>query len=95
MATDLHTFLSIYNLVMKPENYIPRGYQTIGGMWTIDTWKFKEITVQLMDEGYTRKLFTSSPDIEVLERNNELTFIKGTIIDLDVRFYSNFFDIIK
>ena len=34
-------------------NYIPRDYKTIGGMWTVDTWKLGDLQYQLMDEGYT------------------------------------------
>lgn len=39
--------------VKQPEFYVPRDYQTIGGMWTVDTWQKGNIRVQLMDEGYT------------------------------------------
>ncbi len=39
--------------VKKTEFYMPRGYQTIGGMWTVDTWMRDGVQVKVMDEGYT------------------------------------------
>lgn len=36
MSSKIKTLIS---LVKKEENYIPRNYQTIGGMWTVDDYK--------------------------------------------------------
>ncbi len=46
----------VYDLisqVKKEDFYVPRGYKTIGGMWTVDTWMRDGVVVQVMDEGYT------------------------------------------
>ncbi len=58
----------IISLVKTKDNYVPRDYQTIGGMWTVDTWKIKDITVKLMDEGYTTVL--ESPTLKVVTGYN-------------------------
>ncbi len=53
-------FTAIWSQVCAGENYVPRDYQTIGGMWTVDTWKAiidgVEVTAQQMDEGWTMRL---------------------------------------
>lgn len=49
-------FNEIYNKIKQPENYVKRPYQTIGGMWTVDTWATPEWRAQSMDEGYTHVL---------------------------------------
>ena len=46
-------FWELHDCVRKDENYIPRDYQTVGGMWTVDTWKKGDLVLQLMDEGST------------------------------------------
>lgn len=51
--TPEELFTSIKLLVKTPENYVPRNYETIGGMWTTDTWKLGDVVFLLMDEGYT------------------------------------------
>lgn len=38
--------------------YIPRGYQSIGSMWAVDTWEHNGIKAQLLDEGYTWQVVT-------------------------------------
>lgn len=70
------SFYELAKLIRTKENYVPRNYQTIGGMWTVDTWKLNDITYQVMDEGYTEKIYT---DVVSVIRNyeNKLTFEKG------------------
>jgi hypothetical protein len=46
-------FCQIESIVKRSENYVPRNYQTIGGMWTVDTYRKGEVTYRTMDEGYT------------------------------------------
>ena len=53
----LTEFNKIYYDVAKPGNEVLRDYETIGGRWTVDTWKKGDWTAQLMDEGYTAVLF--------------------------------------
>ena len=54
------TIKEVFNQVVRDikneEFYVPRGYQTIGGMWTVDTWLKDNLRVQVMDEGYTTVL---------------------------------------
>lgn len=80
MEDSLAAFKSVEAAIRKPENYVPRNYQTVGGMWTVDTWELGETTFQLMDEGYTSRLH--SADLEVFEqyqydRGIFLNFVKG------------------
>lgn len=55
-----NVFIDLYRKVKVEQNYVERDYKTIGGMWTVDTWKkqFNDITIicNLMDEGYTKRL---------------------------------------
>lgn len=74
-------FIEIKKIIMTTENYIPRDYQTIGGMWTVDTYKMRDITLQVMDEGWTIKIFTDK--VSVIEKGKNLEIMKGTIIDLE------------
>lgn len=53
-------FNRVWEIIRKDENFIPRNYQTIGGMWTTDTWKKHGIRALLQDEGYTRALVTET-----------------------------------
>ena len=49
----------IFNFVRNTGAFVPRDYQTIGGMWTVDTYrsdKLPGVDVQLQDEGYTRAI---------------------------------------
>lgn len=50
--------------VKRDEFYCPRPYTTVGGMWTVDTWCRGDVTVQLMDEGYTILVF--APGLKVV-----------------------------
>lgn len=72
----MEAFNKVWDAIRKKENYIPRNYQTVGGMWTVDTWRYDNIIIQLMDEGYTQRILTT--DLDVFQNcRNELTFMKG------------------
>lgn len=47
------------------ENFVPRDYKTIGGMWTVETWQKDDFEVQLMDEGYTLVLLKMNDENKV------------------------------
>ena len=73
-------FYKIVRLVKTKENYVPRNYQTVGGMWTVDTYKLGNATVQLMDDGYTLVLI--APEIHIIDTVNDFEPKKGTEKDL-------------
>lgn len=78
--SDLLPLYQLIQAVKQPEFYVPRDYQTVGGMWTVDTWRRGDIEVLLMDEGYTTKVF--APGLEVVEGFNGedyATFHKGSM----------------
>lgn len=50
----------IITYVRQDAFYIPRDYQTIGGMWTVETWERDGIRLQIMDEGYTTRIISPS-----------------------------------
>ena len=59
--------------------YVPRNYQTMGGMWTVDTYVRGEVRVQVQDEGYTTKL--TAPGLEVITGYNGkeyVTYVQGS-----------------
>lgn len=71
--------------VKTPENYVPRDYQTIGGMWTVDTWRLGDITVQLMDEGYTTVI--RAPELEVVDGYHGIEYKQGSEADVQTLLY--------
>lgn len=51
-----NVFNKIISDVKQNKNFIPRDYQSMGGMWTVETWIKDDFKVQVMDEGYTTRL---------------------------------------
>lgn len=71
----------IVNAVKTGEHYVPRGYETIGGMWTIDMWRKDDVVVRLLDEGYTTII--TAPGLRVVDSGNGTVFEQGTVEDLE------------
>lgn len=65
--------------VQKEENYIPRDYDTVGGMWTVDTWKKNGVYFNIMDEGYTERIFVSDILEAVRKYDDSIIFYKGDV----------------
>ena len=78
----MNTFDTIFRSIAQKENYVPRNYKTIGGMWTIDTWEKNGIKVQLMDEGWTRKIHSDCVEVTFNEFSG-MVFYKGSLEDLE------------
>lgn len=75
---------AIVKLLKKPENYIPRNYQTIGGMWTVDTYALNGYKFRLEDEGYTQVLLNDSGSfMAILNFKNEISILRGTEQDFE------------
>jgi hypothetical protein len=72
---------TIVNAVKTGEHYVPRGYETIGGMWTIDMWRKDDVVVRLLDEGYTTII--TAPGLRVVDSGNGTVFEQGTAEDLE------------
>jgi hypothetical protein len=62
-------FERIVQAVRDKDYYVPRDFQTIGGMWTVDTWCRDGITVQLMDEGWSTKIV--APGLDVIQSGTD------------------------
>jgi hypothetical protein len=62
---SIEHFDNLIGLIKQDEFYVPREYQTIGGMWTIDTWERDGVRYQLMDEGYTQVI--TADNLKVVE----------------------------
>ncbi len=73
-------FYQLKEKVKTSENYVPRDYQTIGGMWTVDTYKIDRLIYQLMDEGYSERIFNDHFEL-YCNYNNEVTLNNGTLED--------------
>lgn len=75
----------VYDIIKKvrqDEFFVPRDYKTIGGSWTVDTWKCKDIMVQVMDEGYTTVI--SAPGLKIVNGYNGteyIRYVEGTEAD--------------
>jgi hypothetical protein len=81
MMTELKAFNTIWGKVKVNENYVPRNHQTIGGMWTVDTYRLGDITAQQMDEGYTDKII-SEKVVAIRYYNDIIEYMKGNSADL-------------
>ncbi len=56
-------FERIVLAVRDKDYHVPREFRTIGGMWTVDTWRRDGVTVQLMDEGCTTRIMAPGLDV--------------------------------
>lgn len=81
MEKEKELFKKIEKIVRTEKNYVPRNYQTVGGMWTIDTYKKGEVTLQVMDEGWTTRI--ASKDIEMIHSGGHWTLERGTVEDFE------------
>ena len=59
---------ALIKAIRQPEFYVPRDYQTMGGMWTVDTWQRGDVTVRVMDEDYTTTV--DAPGLKVVTGYN-------------------------
>jgi hypothetical protein len=73
-SPEAQTFLRIAAHIKKPTFFVPRPYQTIGGMWTVDTWELDGVRVQVMDEGYTTILH--APGLRVVRGYNGKDYVR-------------------
>lgn len=60
---------------------MPRGYETMGGMWTVDMWRLGDVVVRLLDEGYTTII--TAPGLRVVDSGNNIVFEQGTVEALE------------
>ena len=68
----------LINEVKQQEFYVPRNYQTMGGIWTVDSYVRGAVRVQVMDEGYTTKLIAPSLEIVAGYNGKEyVNFVQG------------------
>ena len=78
----LDMFHSIARIVHQVDNYIPRDYKTIGGMWAVDTYKKDGVIFQLLDEGYTERIYVKDKLDVYKYYNDEIEFKKGDVDDI-------------
>lgn len=76
----MNAIQTIVDAVKKGEHYVPRGYETIGGMWAIDMWRKGDVVVRLLDEGYTTII--TAPGLRVIDSGHGTVFEHGTEEDL-------------
>lgn len=72
---------SIVKIVKTGEHYVPRGYETIGGMWTVDMWRKDDVVVRLLDEGYT--VIVTAPGLRVVDSGGRISFEQGNEEELE------------
>lgn len=64
--------------VRQSRFYIPRDYKTVGGMWTVDTWRRGPVAVKVLDEGYTQQVIAEDLFVTVGYNGKEyVRFEKG------------------
>lgn len=68
--------------VKQEQYYVPRDYKSMGGMWTVDTWKRDSVTVMSMDEGYTTVV--RAPGLDVVSGFNGKEYVEFRLGDLSV-----------
>jgi len=69
----------IADYVHKPEYFVPREYNSIGGMWAVDRYTRDNISYRIFDEGYGSEIFTEELRVRCLCIDNkpEITIIYG------------------
>lgn len=78
----MDSFTRVKSIIKKEENYVERKSETIGGMWTVESWKKDDIIFSIMDEGYTERIYIKDT-LEVIKRyDNRLVFKLGTYENL-------------
>lgn len=78
----MDSFTRVKSIIKKEENYVERKSETIGGMWTVESWKKDDIIFSRMDEGYSERIYIKDK-LEVIKRHdNRLIFKLGTYEDL-------------
>jgi hypothetical protein len=80
--TDIKKLNALIDLVKQPKYYIPRSYQTIGGMWTVDAYERDGVKVQIMDEGYSTSVIAENLYVQILydyKVGDYVEYKKGTI----------------
>lgn len=73
----------LYHRIRTDANYVPRNYNTIGGMWTVDTWKSDRLgyTARLEDEGCTSRVMTEILNVSTTY-GRDAVFTKGSEVEL-------------
>jgi len=75
----------IFQFVRQYGYNVPRDYQTMGGMWTVDSYEHLDLPglrVQLMDEGYTHAIVTEDLHVYAMYSRSPV-FSKGGEEQLD------------
>jgi hypothetical protein len=74
-------FQTIADYVHKPEYFVPRDYQTVGGMWSVDRYTRDNINYRVFDEGYGSEIFTEDLRVRCLYTGDkpEFTLIIGEL----------------
>jgi hypothetical protein len=71
-------FSDLRALVKQPTNYVPRDYQTIGGMWTVEKYQLGDVVLAIMDEGYTTQISIGNV-IAISDYSGHIRVISGTL----------------
>lgn len=74
--------LELIRAVKQKQNYVTRDYKSVGGMWTVDTWKQGSVTVKVMDEGYTTVV--CAPGLDVVLGYNGKEYVEFRLGDLSI-----------
>ena len=70
-------FHRLWSRVAQQNNYVPRDYPTIGGMWTVDRYRLGDIECRLMDEGWTQVICAPGLRVSVDGNCDEPRFHEG------------------
>lgn len=83
MRRDTHEYKLFNKIVkiMRDKYEVPRNYKTVGGMWTTDNYKTDCAAVQVMNEGWTIRLFND--ELDVYDSGGEFYFEKGGFPELE------------
>ena len=72
-------FYKLKEIIRKEENHIKQN-SSLGGIWYVDTYELNNVKYQLMDEGYSEKIFNESFEI-TCNYENKIKLEKGTLED--------------
>jgi len=77
------SFLLIFEALHRQEHYVPRPYQTIGGIWTRETYSKDDVIVYIEDEGYSQGIMADNLHVRFEAASGKMNYVKGNIKLLD------------
>lgn len=77
MKEDLILFNKVKSTIKNKNNFLEKGFTSLGGVWCVDTWVKDDIVFQVMEEGYTERIFIKEKLDVIKNFDNSIKYIVG------------------